>query len=265
MTRSPKRRLPLLLALTAMAGPVCASGMTARDVTGQLFKAAPGVRPDLSGQDLMRLDLAGLDFKSARLSKANFFGADLSAANLSGADLSGANLDRVTLIATRFDGANLDGASLLRPSVFTTLAAAGAEAPSFKLAHMRGIKLFGRFTRGNFEGADLTGAILAPTGKTGFIEEIWRTELSGANFAGAQLADANFTHALLTFANMRGANLRNIILKDADLTGADLTGADLTGADVTGADLSSAKLEGVTGFETLRGLALARNADKVIR
>ena len=251
--------------LAACPVPASAVPMNARAVTQLLFNAVDGTRPDLSGQALKDLDLAGLDFKKATLAKANLFGADLSNANLSGTDLRAANFDRVTLIATRFDDANLEGASLLRPSVFTTLTALASEAPSFRGANMRGIKMFGRFGRANFQGADLTGATCAPFGKTGFIEEIWRTEFSGANFAGAQLAGANFTHALLTFADLSGANLRDTILKNADLTGADLSGADLTGADVTGADLAGVKLAGAKGFDQVRGLEAARNADKAIR
>lgn len=240
--------------------PALALDITAREVTGLLFASAVGVRPDLSGKDLNGLDLAGLDFKAAVLAKSNLFGADLSGANLSGADLSGANLDRVTLIATRLDGANLEGARLLRPSVFSTLASNGAEAPSFKGANMRGIKMFGRFTRVNFEGADLTGATCAPFGKTGFIEEIWRTEMSGANLVGVHLDRADLTHALLSFADMRGAHLNGTILKNADLTG-----ADLTGADVTGADFEVAIVNDVKGFNTIIGLRDARNTDKILK
>jgi uncharacterized protein YjbI with pentapeptide repeats len=247
-------------ALYALCIPLAAAGMTARDVTGLLFKSAVADRPDLAGQDLANLELSNLDFHNAKLMNARLFGADLSQSDLSGTDLSGADMDRVTLISTKFDEANLEGARLLRPSVFSTLAAAVAEAPSFRKANMRGIKMFGRFTRANFEGADLTGATCAPFGKTGFIEEIWRTELSGANLAGAILVRADLTHALLTFADMRGANLTNAILKNADFTGADLTGANASGADFEGAILKDVK-----GFNTIIGLSEAKNINKMLR
>lgn len=247
-------------ALLSVGEPVSAAGMTARDVTGLLFKSAAGEHPDLAGQDLANLELSNLDFHKANLVKARLFGADLSQSDLSGTDLSGADMDRVTLISTKFDEANLEGARLLRPSVFSTLTATAAEAPSFRKANMRGIKMFGRFTRANFEGADLTGATCAPFGKTGFIEEIWRTEMSGANLAGAILVGADLTHALLTFADMRGANLTNAILKNADFTGADLTGADASGADFEGAILKDVK-----GFNTITGLSEAKNIDKMLR
>ena len=246
--------------LAAWPAPSFAGGMTARDVTGLLFKSAAGEHPDLAGQDLANLELSNLNFHKAKLMKARLFGADLSQSDLSGADLSGADMDRVTLISTKLDDANLEGARLLRPSVFSTLAATAAEAPSFKRANLRGIKMFGRFTRANFEGADLTGATCAPFGKTGFIEELWRTELSGANFSGAILVRADLTHVLFTFADMRGANLTNAILKDADFTGADLTGADASGADFEGAILKDVK-----GFNTITGLSEAKNIDKMLR
>ncbi len=257
--------LAALCGLLAAPGAVSARDWTARDVTQHLFQFESGARPDLSGETLSRLDLAGLDFKKATLSKANLFGADLSEANLTGSNLSGANLDRVTLTATRFDGANLDGASLLRPSAFSTLAATTAEAPSFARASLRGIKMFGRFSRASFANADLTDASCAPFGKTGFIEEIFRTEFAGANMQGAILVRADLTHALFAFTDLRGANLRDANLTNADLSGADLTGADLTGANITGAELSGVKLTGVIGFDTVRGLASAHNADKVLR
>lgn len=254
-----------LAASFLLVRPLSAADMTARDVTAQLHQTQSGIRPDLSNRHLGGLDLAGLDFKKATLSQSNLFGADLSQANLSGVDLSGANLDRVTLTSAQFNGANLIGASLLRPSAFSSLTPNALEAPSFAGADMRRIKMFGRFSRASFVNADLTDATCAPFGKTGFIEEIFRTEFSGSNLSGAILLRADLTHALFSFANLSGANLRDANLKNADLTGADLSGADLTGADVTGADLSGVRLAGVKGFETVRGLAAARNADKVIR
>jgi uncharacterized protein YjbI with pentapeptide repeats len=174
-------------------------------------------------------------------------------------------LDRVIIIGTKFDGANLEGASLLRPSVFSTLASTGSEAPSFRQANMRAIRMFGRFNRTDFSGADLTGATCAPFGKTGFIEEIWRTEFSSARLDGTVLNGADLTHALFTFASLKGANLRGAVLRNADLSSANLTGADLTGADVTGADLDGAILIGAKGLDSLIGLNLSLNASKALR
>ncbi len=150
------------------------------------------------------LDLSGLDFKGAKLAASNLFGSDLSRADLSKADLKGARLDRVTIIGARFDGADLSDASFLRPSSFSTLAAPVTEAPSFVGANLARTRLFGRFNRSNFRGADLSGAMLAPFNKTGFIEHIWRTELSGADLTGANLSGADLGYVLLSFANLRG-------------------------------------------------------------
>ncbi len=256
----------LIAAMTPLlASSLAAAPMTAREVTTKLFQLRAGEVANLSGQELMRLDLSNLDFHQAKLEGANLFGADLSGANLSGADLSGAVLDRVTLIATRFERANLEGASLLRPSVFSTLTGTAAEAPIFRNASMRSIRLFGRFNRADFSGADLTGATCAPFGKTGFIEHIWRTELSGAKLDGATLDKADLTHVLFSFASLKGANLRGAILRDADLSAADLTGSDLTGADVTRADLDGAILKDAKGLDSLIGLDLALHTDKTVK
>ncbi len=260
-----KRTLLVAAAFLSWQNPSLAADFTARQLTGQLYAAPAGSVPDFSAKDLSGLDLAGLNFKKANLTRAHLFGADLSGADLSGSNLSGALLDRVVLISTRLDNANLEGASLLRPSAFSTLAAVGSEAPSFRSANMRAIRMFGRFNRADFSGADLTGATCAPFGKTGFIEEIWRTELLGANFSGATLSGANLTQALLRFANLKAANLQGAILKDADLSGADLTGADVTDADFTGTDLDGANLTGAKGLDRVKGLHLARNASKMIR
>lgn len=248
----------------SVAASLAHGAPTARSIAEQLFRATREAPLDLSGAVLENLDLSGLDFKRARLDKAKLFGADLSQADLSGSDLRLADLNRVTVTGTRFDEANLEGATLLRPSAFTTLAGLANEAPSFRRANMRGVRMFGRFVRANFSGAVLNDATCAPFGKTGFIEEIWRTEFTGSNLSGAQLERANLTHALLSFADLKGANLRHAILKNADLTGADLSGADLTGADVSGADLADVKIKGAIGLASLSGLASARNADKVI-
>jgi uncharacterized protein YjbI with pentapeptide repeats len=267
--------LAAVVATALWACPGFAAELTARDVAGLLFKAAPGSRPALGGKNLKRLDLAGLDFKSADLSKSDLFGADLSGADLSSTNLSGAMLDRVTLIGARLDGANLDHASLMRPSTTTTLTPNPGEAMSFKSASLRGAKFFGVFAGSNFAGADLTDSVCAPINKTGFIEYIWRTDFSGANLTGAQLTRADMTQARLSFAVLKNAVMRDAILREADLSGANLAGADLSGADltdadlseadVTGANLEGARLHAAKGLETLRGLALARNFEKTVR
>ncbi len=130
---------------------------------------------------------------------------------------------------------------------------------------MRSVRLFGRFNRADFSGADLSEATCAPFGKTGFIEHIWRTEFSGAKLEATTFAKADLTHALFSFASLKGADLSGAILRDADLSNADLTGADVTNADVSGADLDGVILKDAKGVETLIGLQTARNAAKIIR
>jgi uncharacterized protein YjbI with pentapeptide repeats len=276
--RRPARGVAAAI-IVAMASvlPVTANAadVSARDIASLLFRIDSGTRPALNGMDLRRLDLADLDFKSANLSRSDFFGADLSGANLSNTDLSGAKLDRVTLVGARLDGADLDNASILRPSTFSTLVPLRSEAPSLKAVSMRGAKFFGTFAGSNFAGADLTDSNCAPDSKSGFIEHIWRTDFTSANLSHAKLTRIDATRADFSFANLRGAVLRDAImegatlagadLRNADLTGADLTNADLTDANVTGAELAGVKLRGVTGLDSVIGLALAHNSDKTIR
>lgn len=260
-------RLTALVVLLsgAIASQGLAADISAREITERLFHADPAKPVDLSRLNLSELDMSGLDFKGAKLAGADLFGADLTGSNLSKADLSSARLDRVVIIGVRFDHANLAGASLLRPSGYSTLSAPPSEAASFIGTDLRGAKIFGRFNRANLSGADLTGATLAPFGRTGFIEHIWRSELLGADLSQAKLSGADLTYTLLAFSNMRGADLRGAVLKKADLSHADLTGADLTGADLSEADLDGAILTNVRGFETALGLASALNVDKVVR
>jgi uncharacterized protein YjbI with pentapeptide repeats len=258
-----------LLPLTASA-----ADLTAREISTLLFHTAPDSRPTLSNRNLTRLDLASLDFKKADLRQVNFFGSDLTGANLSGTDLTGASLDRATLIAARFDGATLDDATMMRPSTTSTLIAIPSEAPSLKGASLKRVKFFGDFSGSDFSGADLTDSVCAPINKTGFIEHLWRTVFTGANLSGAILTHANMDRAQLSFSILKGAVARGTMLREADLSGAnlsgadlsgaDLSGADLTDADVSGADLSGTLLHGTVGLETLKGLSLARNSDKII-
>lgn len=264
-----------LLGTTSVFSSALAADLSARDISILLFRAPPGSHPALNNLDLMRLDLASLDFKKADLRQANLFGTDLTGANLSGVDLTGARLDRAVIISARFDGATLDDASLMRPATTSTLVPIPQEAPSLKGASLRRVKFFGDFSGSDFSGADLTDSVCAPINRTGFIEHLWRTVFVSANLSGAILTRANMDRSQLSFAVLKGAILRATLLRGADLSGADLSGADLSGADlsgsdltdanVTGADLSGTRLHGAIGLESLKGLSLARNSDKIIR
>jgi uncharacterized protein YjbI with pentapeptide repeats len=265
----PSRAAPLPCLLALVLGLVAitanAADVSVRDLTQRLYRSDPSQPLDISYQDLRNLDLSGLDFKGAKLQGSNLFGADLRGADLSNADLRDAHLDRVIIIGARFDAANLAGASMLRPSAFSSMSAQRTEAVSFAGADLHGARIFARLNGANLSKANLSGATFAPFGRTGFIEHIWRTELLGANMSEADLAGADLTHALLAFADLRGAKLNDAVLKKADLSRADLTGADLTGADLSEADLDGAILVGVRGLDTVQGLASALNVEKMVR
>jgi uncharacterized protein YjbI with pentapeptide repeats len=260
---------------TLLLSSARAADLTARDIAILLFRAAPGSHPVLSNRNLMRLDLAALDFKKADLRQTNFFGSDLTGANLSGTELQGAILDRATLIGAHLDGAILDDATMMRPSTTSTLTPVPSEAPSLKGASLKRVKFFGDFSGSDFSGANLTDSVCAPVNRTGFIEHLWRTIFAGANLSGADLTRADMNRAQLSFAVLKGAVMHGTLLQQADLSGADLsgadlsgadlTGADLTDADVTGADLSGTRLHDAVGLDTLKGLSLARNSEKIIR
>lgn len=258
--------VPLLVVIAAVL-PVAAlaADLSVRELTTRLYKADRSQPLRFSGLDLRELDLSGLDFKGATVTDSNLFGTDISRADLTQANLKGSRLDRVIIIGTRFDGADMSDTSFLRPSTFSSLAAPASESASFKGTNLARARMFGRFSRMDFSGANLSGATLAPFNRTGFIEHIWRSEFSGANLTGADLSHANLTYALFSFANMRGANLSNAILRKADLSRADLTGADLTGVDLTEADLDGAILTGTRGLNTALGLDTARNVEKAVR
>ncbi len=241
-----------------------AAGMTAREVTALLFRAKPGAPVDLSRKDLTGLDLSGLDFKGAVLTGSDLFGANLTSADLSRADLRASRLDRTIILSCRFDGADLSGATLLRPSAFSTLSALAGEAPSFTRANMAGVRFFGRFNGASLRGANLARASLSPFSRS-FIEQVWRTELMGADLSETDLSGADLQFVLFAFADLRRANLAGADLRQADLSRANLTGADLTRANLAGTDLDGAILSGVRGLDTAMGLDEARNAERAVR
>lgn len=247
-----------------LAAPGLSADMTARQVTQLLFDADPALPPDLSGLDLRNLDLAALNFKKAKLAKADLFGSDLTGANLSGVNLKSARLDRVTLIKSRFDGANLTGATMLRPTSFSNMSETLSEASSFVGVTMSGAKVFGQLNGFNFQGSNLRDVTFAPFSETGFIEHIWRTKLESANLSDTDLENADMTYVSARYADFRNSNLRNVIFKDADLSQANFAGADLTNADLTGADLDQADFRNAKGLDKVRGLQHAFNRNKAL-
>lgn len=266
----------LTVALSALAAGLTVSGLclagaadfTARDVAHSLFKSQSGKPVDFSGRNLAGLDLAELDFRGARLSGADLLGADLSGAVLKGSDLTGARLDRSTLTRTDFSGAILENATILRPSIYSSFTAVEAnwnDAPKFAKARMAGAKLFGRFDYVDFKGADLKGAVFGGVDPRDENTSLARVGLFSGDFDDANLEGADFTDSRLGFASFTNAKAAGARFTGADLTRADFSGADITGADFTGANLDEANFTNAKGFETVKGLDRANNADRLIR
>jgi uncharacterized protein YjbI with pentapeptide repeats len=250
---------------TPLLGSARAADFTARQVTQAFFHAKPGEPPDFSGKDLSFLDLAGIDFKGASLAHANLYGVDLTHASLKGSNLEGVKLDRAVVIDADFSGADLSGASIMRPSVYTTLYGNRQEAPKFSGAKLRGIRITAMMDGADFRGADLTGARMGPHEPRADISSMPASFLRGCDFSGAILKDADLMWAKLSFSKFTGADMRGVNLSGADLSMADLSGADVTNADMTDADLDGVNLRGVKGLEAVKGFAQARNAGRTLR
>jgi len=250
----------ILAAALCSATPATAADMTVKAVVERLVKSTREQPADFSGRDLSFLDLSDLDFKGARMAGADLYGSDLSHANLAGADLAGARLDRTVIIGTDFSGANLSGASLLRPAAFSSLETRRDEAPRFAGANLSGARLFGRFAKGDWRGANLAAAQFdAGRGAQMTLPMLPRTDLAGCDLTGANLAGADLAGASLTFADLTGANLSDANLAGADLSRANMTGADVTGANLATADLDGTVLKAVRGLTQTRGIDAARN------
>ena len=93
------------------------------------------------------------------------------------------------------------------------------------------------FARKNFEGADLSGAVMDDI-------VLHHSKLKGINLEHADLRGADLSNTDLSGANLKRARLNKAILKDANLSGADLSGANLEGADLERSNLTGAILKG---------------------
>lgn len=253
------------VAVMLCGGVQAATGMSLREVTEILFQSRHSFPAELSRSVLAGFDLSGVDFKSAHLIEADLFGADLTKASLAGADLTGARLDRAVLTGAEFSTARLNGATILNPTVFTTLEPDLSEAPRFAGARMPGVMIAGLLNGADFRWADLTGALFGLVRRMDGPPQALRVSLANANFSEASLANARLAEANLKYAKFVNADLRGANLSGANLTLADFTGADVSGADFTGAELYEAVFRNARGLDQAKGLASARNADRIIR
>jgi uncharacterized protein YjbI with pentapeptide repeats len=103
--------------------------------------------------------------------------------------------------------------------------------------------------RGEFTGADLTGA-----------------DLTAVNLQGALLHKVNLRGADLSMANLRGTELVEADLREANLLGAEFSGANLMGANLYGAQgLWAGRLGGTNLFDaTLPEAVSAHDGGKTI-
>ena len=174
---------------------------------------------DLAGAFLPDADLTEANLPDANLSNASLVSADLSGANLEGTKLKGADLIFADLTNADLRDANLTGANLDKVKwEGTELEDATLPSSSSKFVE----QLIDLIKRGDsLEGANLVGANLAQR-----------------DLARASLQDANLSKASLSGANLEDANLA-----EADLFSADLSGTNLEGASLEDANLEDTTLE----------------------
>jgi uncharacterized protein YjbI with pentapeptide repeats len=169
------------------------------------------------------------------------------------------------LTFTNFTEANLEGATLMRPTIYSDLRVDWRESPKFDKANMRGVRLTGRYDGASFMGTDLSGFDFSPHEPRADISFLPRNFCRGCKFESATLRGANLDDASFSMSSFVNADLAGARLTRTDLTKADFSGADLTGADLSGADLAEANLKGVRGLDTVKGLGLALNLDRALR
>ena len=169
-----------------------------------------------------------------------------------GRDLKGAIFSLATLPKVDFDGAQLQGAALVRSNFQgASLKDAQLQGAFLAEADLRGASL----DRAQLQGAHLGGARLqgAHLGDA----QLQGAHLGGAQLQGARLGDAQLQGASLDDAQLQGAALDSAQLQGASLDGAQLQGASLDGAQLQGASLDGAQLQGASldGVQ-LQGAAL---------
>lgn len=86
-------------------------------------------------------------------------------------------------------------------------------------------------------------------------------ELGDARFEGGSAMLSSFAHAKLRRVEFHGVNLREAVFVSAELDSVlfqdcDLTGADFRGAQLRNCVIRGSSLDGVSGVESMRGLAM---------
>ena len=199
------------------------------------------------------------------MTRADVVGTNLANANLSRSDLVGARLYRTVVTFTNFTAANMESATLMRPTIYSDLRIDWREAPMFDDANMRGTRLTGRFDGASFNGTDLSDLIFNPHEPRADLSQFPRNLCRGCNFEGAKLRGADLDDASFVMAHFASAALAGAWLTRTDLSKTDFSVADLTSADLRGADLNETNLTNVRGLDTVKGLGLALNLDRALR
>ena len=140
-------------------GPQTGPDFTVRDITATLFRPSREIRSTIP-TTASYLDLAGLDFKGAKLDHSDFFGADFTGANLRGTrSVAHTQLDRsVAMQHFRSVGANLSGATILRPTI-RDLTKENLAVRALQNRDLSGVRINARMSGSDF-GADRAGANL---------------------------------------------------------------------------------------------------------
>jgi uncharacterized protein YjbI with pentapeptide repeats len=172
------------------------------------------------------------------------------------------------LIRANLSGANLTGATILRPTIYSDLSSKTSDAPRFSGANLTNVHVQAELSGADFRGADLSNANFYPLeGRPGegTLATAYRNVLKYCDFSGARLHNADMQRAVLWFGKFTGADLTEVNFTDADLSRADFAGADISGADFTRADLDGANFLGAKGIAEAKGLDQAINLDRALR
>lgn len=206
--------------------------LTGVDLTGAVLFRARLADADLTGARLDQAELTEATFDKTILAGVKARETTLVRADLSGLDLRGAEIEQCTFLESSVERADFRGAKLTA-TAFIDVAGAGArfEGATLKNLRVARIERGSSFARGQFGGADLSGANLRGA------------DLTGASFRGAILNGADLSQCKLAGADLEGARAVEIRLIKADLTDANLSRTDLMNAMLARAVVRGARFE----------------------